>query len=108
MVGNEMARKSTMRRVRKGKRRPRESGFLVTWDVDSSDAAKAARLRRFVYGDTSVHGGKVYRRLGFVEQEGVRYLGQSVLFVRPPLLGEIQGFLQSHGIDHEITSAAVG
>src|SRR2546428_6783048 len=69
MVG-KMARKSTMRRVRQGKRRPRESGrpretgFLGTWDVDSSDAATAARLRRFVYGDTSVHGGKVYRRPG--------------------------------------------
>lgn len=83
-------------------------GFLVTWDVDSSDAAAAARLRRFVYGDMSVHGGKVYRRPGFVERNGVRYLGQSVLFVRPPLLGEIQGFLESHRIDHEVTSAAIG
>ncbi|HEX9339618.1 MAG TPA: hypothetical protein VF992_00365 [Thermoplasmata archaeon] len=107
MVG-KMARKSTMRRVRQGKRRPRESGFLVTWDVDSSDAATAARLRRFVYGDTSVHGGKVYRRPGFAERDGVRYLGQSVLFVRPSLLGDIQAFLESHRIDHEITSAAIG
>src|SRR5438093_11702395 len=107
MVG-KMARKATMRRVRQGKRRPRESGFLVTWDVDSSDSATAARLRRFVYGDTSVHGGKVYRRHGFAERDGVRYLGQSVLFVRPSLLGDIRGFLSRIAIDHEVTPASVG
>jgi len=55
-----------------------------------------------------VHGGKVYRRHGFAERDGVRYLGQSVLFVRPSLLGDIQAFLESNRIDHEITSAAIG
>src|SRR2546427_8185965 len=105
MVG-KMARKSTMRRVRQGKRRPRESGFLVTWDVDSSDAATAARLRRFFYGETSVDGGKVYPRPRFSERGGVRYLGPSVLFLRPSLLGVIQSFLEFHPIYNEITSAA--
>jgi hypothetical protein len=97
-----------MARVRKGKRRSRESGFLVTWDVDSKDRPTTARVYRFVYGDTASSEGRVYRYPGFVEREGVRYLGQSVLFVRPDLLHEIDQFLSSHGIDHEVTRTTIG
>jgi hypothetical protein len=104
----DMVRKTTMARVRKGKRKARESGFLVTWDVDSKDRPKAARVYRFVYGDTASPDGKPYRYAGFVERDGVRYLGQSVLFVRPNLLAEIDGFLSFHGIDHEVTRATIG
>ncbi len=103
-----MARRSSMRRVRKGQVRMRESGFIVTWDVDSVDQITASRLRRFVFGDSSLHGGKVYRYPGFVEWEGVRYMGQSVLFVKPPLLKEILGTLERLGIDRESTPATVG
>ncbi|HYY48243.1 MAG TPA: hypothetical protein VFA17_06120 [Thermoplasmata archaeon] len=97
-----------MARVRKGRRAARESGFIVTWDVDSRNRATAARVYRFVYGDVTRPDGKTYRYRGFVDREGVRYLGQSVLFVRPPLLAEIDGFLASHGVDHELTPAAIG
>ena len=103
-----MARKTTMARVRKGKRKSRESGFIVTWDVDSKDRATAARVYRFVYGDVTTPNGKIYRYHGFVEREQVRYLGQSVLFVHPGMLREIDGFLASHGIDHEVTPAIIG
>lgn len=103
-----MVRKTTMARVRKGKRGARESGFIVTWDVDSKDRGTTARVYRFVYGDTTSPNGKTYRYKGFVEREGVRYLGQSVLFVRPSLLANIDGFLSSHGIDHEMTRATIG
>ncbi len=103
-----MARKTTMRRVRKGKARPRESGYIVTWDVDSADHATANRLRRFVYGDTAIARGRTYHYPGFVEKEGVRYLGQSVLFVRPHLLGQITAFLSGSGVDHEVIPASLG
>ncbi len=97
-----------MRRVRRGKRRQRESGYIVTWDVNSTDSKAVNRLRRFVFGDVSRARGGTYRYPGFVEKEGVRYLGQSVLFVRPSLLGEIQGFLSRIAIEHEVTPATVG
>lgn len=103
-----MVRKTTMARVRRGKRRGRESGYIVTWDVDSKDRGAAARLHRFVYGDVTTPNGTTYRYRGFVEREGVRYIGQSVLFVRPSLLAEIDGFLSSHHVDHEITPATIG
>ncbi len=103
-----MSRRSTMRRVRTGKAHGRESGFLVTWDVNSADRTGVNRLRRFVYGDSTRCDGKEYRYSGFVEKDGVRYLGQSVLFVRPDVLSEIVGFLASHSIDHEVTAATIG
>src|SRR6266699_820630 len=103
-----MVRKTTMARVRRAKRRSRESGFVVSWDVDSKDRVTTARVYRFVYGDVTTPNGKAYRYPGFVEKKGVRYLGQSVLFVGPSLLAEIDGFLSSNGIDHEIIPATVG
>jgi hypothetical protein len=103
-----MARKTTMARVRKGKRRSRESGFIITWDVDSKDRPTSARVHRFVYGDVAHANGKTYLYPGFVEKDGVRYLGQSVLFVRPGLLAEIDAFLSVHGIDHEVTPTTLG
>jgi len=103
-----MVRKTTMARVRRAKRRSRESGFVVSWDVDSKDRATTARVYRFVYGDVTTPNGKTYRYPGFVERRGVRYLGQSVLFVTPHLLAEIDGFLSSNGIDHEMIPVTIG
>jgi hypothetical protein len=94
--------------VRRGKIRPRESGSIVTWDVDSADQATANRLRQFVYGNVARSRGRVYRYPGFVEKEGVRYLGQSVLFVRPHLRSELIAFLERNAIDHEVTPATMG
>ncbi|TLZ74792.1 MAG: hypothetical protein E6K14_02570 [Methanobacteriota archaeon] len=103
-----MVRKTTMARVRRAKKRSRESGFVVSWDVDSKDRATTARVYRFVYGDVTTPNGKTYRYPGFVERRGVRYLGQSVLFVTPHLLAEIDGFLSSNGIDHEMIPVTIG
>ncbi len=97
-----------MRRVRRGKQLGREAGFLVTWDVDSANRITEGRLRRFIFGDVTRAVGKTYRYPGFVEKDGVRYLGQSVLFVRPSLLAEIVAFLQRNGVDHEVTPATIG
>ena len=103
-----MVRKTTMARVRRAKKRSRESGFVVSWDVDSKDRATTARVHRFVYGDVTTPNGKAYRYPGFVERREVRYLGQSVLFVTPHLLAEIDGFLSSNGIDHEMIPVIIG
>jgi len=103
-----MTRKSTLRRVRKAKTHVREEGFIVTWDVDSADRTTAHRLQRFIFGDATRANGRTYRYPGFVERRGVRYLGQSVLFVTPNLLREIVAFLSGNGIEHEVTPAAIG
>ncbi len=101
-------RKPTLGRVRRGKARGRASGFPVTRDLDSRDKAATMRLYHFVFGREDFKGGEVYRREGFVAADGVRYLGQSVLFVTPGRLGEIVSFLARNRIDHEIIPAALG
>ena len=103
-----MARRSTLNRVRRSRFRRRESGFIVTWDVNSADRPVAHRVRYFVFGTTVSCGGRVYHYSGFVEKDGVRYLGQSVIFVRPSLLREIDAFLVRNGVDHEATPAILG
>ncbi len=97
-----------MRWVRRGNRAQRALGFIVTWDVDSSDRSTCERLRRFVYGETVRARGRIYHYAGFVEQEGVRYLGQSVLFVPWSLLVAIDARLTALGVDHEAVAAAIG
>ncbi|MEK6851398.1 MAG: hypothetical protein AABY30_02545, partial [Candidatus Thermoplasmatota archaeon] len=80
----------------------------MTWDVDSRDRAMCARVRRFVFGTTFSKGGRTYRYPGFVEREGVRYLGQSVLFVTPDRFRELASFLHRTGVPHVVTGAALG
>src|SRR5437773_11509121 len=102
-----MVRRSTMRRVRKGKQRARESGHIVTWDVNSADSAAVNRLRRFVFGDISRARGRTYRYPGFVEREGARYLGQSVLLVRPTQLAEIRALISRTAIAPDVPPATL-
>lgn len=94
-----------MKRVRRGKGHPRESGFIVTRDVEGVDRAAAHRVQYYMLGTTVTANGRVYRYPGFVERDGVRYLGQSVVFVRPNLLAEIESFLAGRSVDHEATRA---
>ena len=84
------------------------AGYIVTWDVDSRDSASCAKLRRFVYGYELHNNERVYQYPGFVEREGVRYLGQSVLFVIPDQLSVLRDFLRMNGIDHAVRTASVG
>ena len=76
--------------------------------MDSADRATTQRVYRFAYGDQSGSGDHRYRYAGFVELEGVRYLGQSVLFVLPSRLAEIDGVLTANRVEHEGTAAALG
>lgn len=52
--------------------------------------------------------GKTYHYAGFVELEGVRYLGQSVLFVERRHLDPVRDFLRSNGVEHVISEATMG
>ena len=83
-------------------------GYIVTWDVDSRDPTQCTRLRRFVFGHTVTSNGRVYRYAGFVELDGVRYLGQSVVFVSSFRLAALREFLFRNGIDHVVTEAVLG
>jgi len=67
-----------------------ESGFVVTWDVDSADQSGAGRVKCFTFGKTVRSDGRERRYPGFVWKEGVRYLGQSSVFVLPHRLPEIR------------------
>jgi hypothetical protein len=102
-----MARAASVRRVRRQRGRFL-TGFLVTWDVNSKDPSMCARVRRFIFGITVRVDGKSYRYPGFVEREGVRYVGQSVLFVTPDRLGELKDFLRWRHVDHVAMHASVG
>jgi len=82
-------------------------GFLITWDVNSRDHAACSRLRRFVFGYNLQNGGKVYMYPGFLEREGVQYIGQSVLFVTHARLSEIRQFLDGQGIQHHERKASL-
>ncbi len=97
-----------MGRVRRGLGRPPETGFIVTWDVDSTDRVTSHQVQYFMFGTEVLTKGHLYRYLGFVEREGVRYLGQSVIFVPPRMLREIEAFLARHGVAHEATRATLG
>ncbi len=80
----------------------------MTWDVDSRDRATSGRLQRFVFGYSLLANGRTYRYPGFVEREGVRYVGQSVLFVTLDRLTEIRDFLHGHAIAHAVVSGSFG
>ncbi len=101
-------RRSTLKWFRAGKVRGSLTGFVVTWDVDSRDASLCARLQRFVYGYTTGWHGRTYRYPGFVERDGVRYLGQSVLVVRKDLLSALVEGLNRIGVEFEIDEASIG
>ncbi len=88
--------------VRKTKQKVRGSGFVVTWDVDSRDRPATRRLWSFLFGRRVRVGGREYSYAGFVWREGVRYMGQSVVFVLPHRLAELTSFLSINRIDHEI------
>ncbi len=106
-LGIIMANGRSVKRARKQRPSSRD-GFIVTWDVDSRDAGQCARVRRFIFGYALNGGEKEYRYPGFVTREGVRYLGQSVLFVPAPVIADLREFLRSQKVDHVVTTAWLG
>jgi len=80
----------------------------VTWDVDSGDLLQCTRVRRFVFGHKVSANGKTYRYPGFVELDGVRYIGQSVVFVARYRLDAIRGFLRANRVEYVVSNATLG
>ena len=80
---------------------------MVTWDVDSRDSSLCARVRRFVYGYEIRNDGRTYRYPGFVEEDGVRYVGQSTLFVTRERLAILRQFLHAAGVGHVVMKGSV-
>ncbi len=104
---SKMPARRSVRRARRETSRARE-GYIVTWDVDSSNLLQCTRVRRFIYGHTVSSNGKAYHYAGFVELDGVRYLGQSVLFVNRARLAPLREFLRASGVEHVISEATLG
>ncbi len=102
-----MRRAASVRRVRRQGSGGLD-GYVVTWDVDSADAAVCARLRRFVFGYACEKSGRRYAYPGLLERPGVRYLGQSVVFVPAEVLSPLRSFLGHEGIDHVVMYASIG
>ena len=55
-----------------------------------------------------MHDGRTYRYPGFVERDGVRYLGQSVLLVQEDLVTELTRGLSKIGIDFDVDRGSAG
>jgi len=100
-------RAASVRRVRRQQSGGLD-GYIVTWDVDSADAALCARLRRFVFGYVSEKGGRRYAYPGLLDRTGVRYLGQSVVFVPADALPILRTYLRKEGVDHVAMLASIG
>ncbi len=100
-------RSRSVRRARR-QRSAGTDGFIVTWDADSANASQCGRVRRFIFGYSLNQGGRAYRYRGFLETEGARYLGQSVIFVTAEALPQLLGFFRSQGVESVVTSAWLG
>lgn len=83
-------------------------GLIVTWDVDSGNPLQCTRARRFIFGHTVSVNGKTYHYPGYVELDGVRYLGQSVQFVIRDRLDALRVFLRANGVEHVVSEATMG
>src|SRR3989442_6227916 len=106
-LGIIMTSGRSVKRARKQRPSSRD-GFIVTWDVDSRDSAQCAKVRRFVFGYSLNGGERTYRYPGFVEREGVRYLGQSVLFVPAMWLDDLRAYLPNPKVAYVVTTPRVG
>ena len=88
--------------VRQGKQKVRGSGYVVTWDVDSSNRSMANAVWMFIHGRSVRTDGREYTYPGFIERDGVRYLGQSDFFVLPHRLRELTQFLASKRVEYDV------
>lgn len=102
-----MSRQRSVDRARRQRGRP-TVGYFVTWDVNSRDTTQGARLKRFIYGTTTITDRKTYTYPGFVAQDGVQYLGQSVLFVTETQLRTILRFLRGAGVTYVVRQGSLG
>lgn len=75
---------------------------IVSYDVPGHDKHTSVEVARFVFGTRTkarVHGGlKEYAYPGFIEKEGVVWLGQSVFLLTPQRSRELRDFLGSRSV----------
>ncbi len=103
-----MTLRSMMGLVRAGKTKLQGTCYLVTWDIDSLDRTAVNRMQYYLFGRGTRSGGDLNKeRRGFVWEEGVRYVGQSAVFVLPSRLAEIRRFLEENEIDYEAEALLV-
>ncbi len=70
---------------------------IVSYDIAGHDKHTSVEIARFVFGTRTkarVRGGvKEYRYPGFIEKDGVVWLGQSVFLLTPTRSRELRDFL---------------
>jgi len=84
---------------------------VLSYDIPGRDNATAVAVAHFLFGRTERGRGngsaRPYRYEGFVEKEGVVWLGQSVFLLTPQRSRELQDFLASRGVAFERVSVQV-
>ena len=75
---------------------------IVSYDIAGHDRPTSVKIARFVFGtrtNARIRGGmKEYRYPGFIEKEGVVWLGQSVFLLTPQRSRELRDFLGARGV----------
>ena len=75
---------------------------LLSYDVSSTFRWRAARVCQIVFGyeQRIQRGGttRTYHHHGFLERPGARWVGQSVLLLRPADAFELEGDLRRLGV----------
>jgi len=75
---------------------------IVSYDIAGHDKHTSVQVARFVFGTQTkarIRGGvKEYRYPGFIEKEGVVWLGQSVFLLTPQRSWELRGFLGARSV----------
>jgi hypothetical protein len=77
---------------------------IVSYDVAGHDKRTSVEVARFVFGTRTkarVRGAvKEYCYPGFIEREGVVWLGQSVFLLTPQRARELREFLGARSVAH--------
>ena len=75
---------------------------IVSYDIAGHDKHTSVEIARFVFGTRTkarIRGGiKEYRYPGFIEREGVVWLGQSVFLLTPRRSRELRDFLGTRSV----------
>ncbi len=76
--------------------------ILLSYDVSGAIRRRAARVCQIVFGyEQTVHRGgtiRTYRHPGFLGRPGARWVGQSVLLLKPADAHELERELQRLGV----------
>jgi len=75
---------------------------IISYDVPGHDNRTAVAISHFIFGYSQRKGAnghtKEYRFPGFIEQDGVVWIGQSVFMLTPERSSQLRRFLESRGV----------